>query len=186
MSEFTYNPDAPLERSPGDTPKSHDALLRYAEMGPTRSLAKLAQLMGKKKTYVSQLELWSRMHHWQERIKLHDAEIVRQKLAADADAYRASLIAHRDRYRQTGEDLHTVARGILVRLAAALENNTLPLNVATLHALVRTFETAAELEAHCLSLDRLLPMLTYAEENNSSLSSNADLPGASGTRQPLS
>src|SRR5258708_24670938 len=60
------------------TPRSELAFLTYAELGYGRSLARLAEKLGKSvgKTRVRlpTLESWSAKYHWQERVKLYDQE----------------------------------------------------------------------------------------------------------------
>jgi hypothetical protein len=51
------------------------------------------------------------------------------------------------------------------------------LTVSHLNAIVRTFETSIEMEAHALCLDRLLPMLDVANEQGHPFDS-ADYEGA--------
>ncbi len=66
-----------------ETPKAARAYLIYEQMGPKRSLAKLADQLieqgrqndGKttaKKTLVRHLEEWSTKYHWQERVAAYD------------------------------------------------------------------------------------------------------------------
>jgi hypothetical protein len=150
-----------LERLPNESAKAYAALVAYAELGSDRSIEAVSQKLAKS---VPLLKRWSAQHRWVERVRAYDAALARLAQRRAAEQYIADVEEHRDRYRQTGRDLHAVARGILVRLAAALENDTLTLNVASLHALVRTFEAAAELEAHALSLDRLLPLLDVVDK----------------------
>jgi hypothetical protein len=172
-----FDTDAPLERLPGESARAHTALLAYAELGPERSLAKLAQLWGKSRSYVGQLERWSARHRWQERVAAYDAQLARRALEHAADQYIADIIAHQDRYRTTGRELHAVARSMLSKLTVALQHNELTFSVGDLYTIVKTFQAAAELEAHALSLDRLLPMLDVANEQGHPFDS-ADYKGA--------
>lgn len=57
-----------------ETTKSMAALNAYLEMGPSRSLAKLAQKWGKNTSYIRQLERWSSEYGWVEQAKQFDKE----------------------------------------------------------------------------------------------------------------
>jgi hypothetical protein len=57
--------------------------------------------------------------------------------------------------------LHAVARSLLGQVAQAVQDNALPLTVATLNTLLRCFGIASDLDVHALNLDELLPMLEH-------------------------
>lgn len=71
-----------LARLPDETAKAHQALCDYANLGHTRSLAKLCELYGKKPSYVRQLQRWCSEYRWVERVAAWEAE--RQQQADDA------------------------------------------------------------------------------------------------------
>jgi hypothetical protein len=156
----------PLARLPNESARAHEALLCYAELGPGRSLAKAAQVLGKRGAYVGQLERWSSQHHWQQRVKAYDAHLARQRQRAAAEAHIREIEDHQERYNKTAKELHAVGRAMLSQVAEALQSKSLPLNVATLNTVLRTFQVAAELEAHTLNLDRLLPLLDYDDDDS--------------------
>jgi len=160
-----FDSDAPLERLPDESVKANSALLAYASLGPGRSLEKLRQKYGKNAAYTRQLERWSSQHNWQERIKIYDTEMAREHQRRISEQYLRDLEEHRDRYGQTGKELYVVSRVLLGKLAQAMQDDELPLNTASLHAVVRSLQLSVELEAHSLSLDRLLPMLDVADKN---------------------
>jgi hypothetical protein len=160
------NPAASLERLPGESARAHEAIVEYAALGPGRSLAKLAQVWGKSRSYVGQLERWSSQHRWQERVAAYDEQVARTRVQRAATQYIADVEAHRESSRKTSQELRAVARACLVQLAQAANEGTLVLTVSHLNAIVRTFETSIEMDAHALCLDRLLPMLsTEADED---------------------
>jgi hypothetical protein len=154
----------PLARLPNESARAHEALLCYAELGPGRSLAKAAQVLGKRGAYVGQLERWSSQHHWQQRVKAYDVHLARQRQRAAAEQYIAGVEAHQERYAKAATDLHTVAQALLAKLALMLNEDRLSISASTLNVVLKAFEGAAELEAHALSLDRLLPLLDYDDE----------------------
>jgi hypothetical protein len=161
------DPRKPLARLPGETPKAHNALLVYAELGSDRSLEKTRQALGKDSAgYVRTLETWSSQHRWQERVALHDALLAQERQRRITEDYLEDIQEHQERYRHTGRELFAVSRMLLSKIAQAAKDDEMPMNAATLHALVRGFQISAELEAHSLSLDRLLPMLDYADDDD--------------------
>jgi exonuclease VII large subunit len=137
--------------------------MAYAEMGPGRSLAAVGQKLGKSRQLLSR---WSSQHHWQQRVAAHDAHLARQRQRAAAEAHIREIEAHQERYNKTAKELHAVGRAMLSQVAEALQSKSLPLNVATLNTVLRTFQVAAELEAHTLNLDRLLPLLDYDDDDS--------------------
>jgi len=60
-----------------ETPKSAAAFYEYCLLGADRSLAKLAQKLGKSTAYIRCLETWSSHNRWQERVREYDAEQAR-------------------------------------------------------------------------------------------------------------
>lgn len=87
-------PDSPslsssLTGASMETAKAAAAFRDYCLMGSDRSLAKLAEMYHKNKSYVHQLARWSSQHHWQDRVKRYDeeeAEKRRQKRRAELEA----------------------------------------------------------------------------------------------------
>jgi len=67
-----------------ESPRALAAFDAYCELGPDRSLAKLADKWGKNKSYVNQLQRWSSQYSWQARVKKfdHDQALARQKRRA--------------------------------------------------------------------------------------------------------
>jgi hypothetical protein len=157
----------PLDRLPNESAKAHKALLIYADLGSDRSLEKTRQALGKDSAgYVRTLETWSAQHRWQERVMEYDAMLAQERQRRMTEDYLASIAEHRERYRQVGKDLYAVGRGLLVKIARAMENSEYPINNATLNTVVRALTLGAETEAHALSLDRLLPTLDYADDDD--------------------
>jgi hypothetical protein len=172
-----FDTDVPLERLPGESARAHEAIVEYAALGPERSLAKLAHVWGKSRSYVGQLERWSARYRWQERVAAYDEQVARTRVQRAATQYIADVEAHRESSRKTSQELRAVARACLAQLAQAANEGTLVLTVSHLNAIVRTFETSIEMDAHALCLDRLLPMLDVANEQGHPFDS-ADYEGA--------
>jgi hypothetical protein len=66
-------------RSPQETPRAAAAFSEYCLLGPDRSLAKLAQKLGKKAGYTRQLEHWSSLYRWGARVKDFEAQEAEQR-----------------------------------------------------------------------------------------------------------
>jgi len=64
----------PQNETPKETPKAAAAFQDYCLLGSSRSLAKLAQKLGKPSGYTRQLETWSSDYHWVKRVAAYDAE----------------------------------------------------------------------------------------------------------------
>ncbi len=62
-----------------ETGKAQAALADYLALGPSRSLAKLCQKLGKSEGYIGQLERWSSQYGWVARAKQHDAEVAQER-----------------------------------------------------------------------------------------------------------
>jgi hypothetical protein len=62
-----------------ETAKARKAYSDYEALGESRSLAKLAAHYGSPPSYVRQLQRWSAMFHWQERIKRYDDQVAEEK-----------------------------------------------------------------------------------------------------------
>lgn len=59
-------------KQPGETVKSYAGFSAYRDMGPGRSLLKLAQALKRPPSYVGQLEIWSSQFQWVARAAAFD------------------------------------------------------------------------------------------------------------------
>ena len=83
---------ATIPRARNDTDRSYAALVRFALLGPHRSLRMLAQQ--KESGSVAQLFRWSAQHDWIRRVRAYDAQVAAQAQAAYADEAVAVARAH--------------------------------------------------------------------------------------------
>jgi len=60
------------QKRPEETSKAYEAFCLYRDMGPSRSLSKLNERMGKKPTYQRQIHEWSRKYDWVARCEAFD------------------------------------------------------------------------------------------------------------------
>lgn len=96
----------PWERLHGESAPAFEAFAKYRDMGADRSLAKVAQELGKSTTLV---ERWSARDSWVVRVEAWDVEQDR--------VWRATQIASR---RETGRRQLRIANAIQGRLVDAL------------------------------------------------------------------
>jgi hypothetical protein len=152
------------EQLPIESAKAYAAFVAYAEMGSQRSLEKVCQKWGKNKAYVGQLERWSSQHRWQERVRQYDAALARAGMEARIEQYKQDVAEHGERYRKVGRELHDAARVLLLELLR--RKNDLDYSPALLGTIVRAVEAGSNLEAHSLSLDKLLAQMEADEKHH--------------------
>lgn len=148
----------PAQR-PSESAQAYEAACAYFVMGADRSQEAVSQKLGKSRQIISR---WSAQHDWVERTRTYDADVAQDIAQEHTRRYLAELEDHRKRYADAGRGLYTVAGKLLKRL----DTNIVGLEVtpATLGILLRAFTTAADLEAHALGLDKLMPSLTDDSE----------------------
>lgn len=142
-----------------ESAKAYAAFTSYCLMGSERSTAKLQQEISKGKRLFDE---WSRVHEWQARVREYDAALAAEASAAHTARYLADLEDHRKRYSEAGRGLYTVAGKMLKKLDAGIVG--LEMTPQTLGILLRAFQTAADLEAHALGLDEIMPRLADDSE----------------------
>ena len=108
-------PTAPVsawELRSGESTKAYSAFLAYRDLGPTRSLAAAARLVGK---HPSLLKRWSQRHAWVARVQLWEA----QQRAEHEESSRATIAGAYARRVGYAEQLERVAmaglRSLVVR-----------------------------------------------------------------------
>lgn len=96
----------PWERLSGESAPAFAAFVRYRDLGPERSLAKVARELGKSTTLV---ERWSARDHWVARVEAWDVEQDR--------LWRAQQLASR---REVGRRQLRIANAMQAQLVTAL------------------------------------------------------------------
>ncbi len=89
MAKQSATEALPWERQPGEGTKAYEAFSTYRDMGYDRSIAKVAEKLGKSEAL---LERWSRTYKWVERVTAWDVEADRlatKKLLKDIANTRA-------------------------------------------------------------------------------------------------
>jgi hypothetical protein len=87
--------------------------------------------------------------------------MARAAALARQQQYVADVLAHQQRYAEAGRHLHDTAMAMLDRLRA--KQDKLTFTPATLSIIVKAFETAKELEAHGLLLEKLMEVLSESK-----------------------
>jgi hypothetical protein len=88
-----------------DTSKSYEAFKEYRDMGLSRSLDKVRQLLSKAAGYVGQLERWSRTHFWPARVQAFDQYIDQQQQAA---LVKKEVTSHTQKLQQYRAKIETM------------------------------------------------------------------------------
>jgi hypothetical protein len=134
-------------------------------MGSQRSLEKTRQKIGKESAgYIRTLDRWSSQHRWQERVRQYDAALARAGMEARIEQYKQDVAEHGERYRKVGRELHDAARVLLLELLRRKDD--LDYSPALLGTIVRAVEAGSNLEAHSLSLDKLLAQMEADEKHH--------------------
>ncbi len=156
-----------------ESSRAHAMKVAYVTMGPERSLEKLRRKYNKNTSYLRQLAEWSTQYDWAATARAWDDQQAAAAIQAAADQYRADLEAHRKKAMEAGQGLYTVAGQLLKKLNAALASprqvegkdgklytlHGIDFTAATLTTVSRALQTALDLEAHALGVDKLLPSL---------------------------
>lgn len=158
-----------LPRIEGETPKAHRARIDYVTMGTERSLDKLRQRYGRTTAYTRQLELWSSQFGWADSARQYDEQVSYLTVQDAADAYRASLEAHREKAMTSAKNLMALASGLTRIMGDALtqprtikgeDGKTYTLHkvvadASTLTTISKALQTALDIEAHALGIDQM-------------------------------
>jgi hypothetical protein len=107
------------EKLKGESYKAWEAFTVYRDMGPTRTLARAGQHLGKGRAII---EEWSAKHHWVDRASDYDEYLDRQQREVMEDARRKMLETH-------AEVASTMVAKASQRLTGDPDNNVLALNV---------------------------------------------------------
>lgn len=157
-----------LPRLDNERAERYEARVTYVTMGPNRSLEAVGQRLGKSRVL---MERWSTADNWVDFATTYDNQVAQLVITQATEQYRADLEDHRKRYKQVGDDLYKLARALMVRIsrqldasggkATALKDDDV---APALRTLAGVLTTAADLEAHALRLEELLPRLTNDSE----------------------
>jgi hypothetical protein len=105
---------SPIKRVPRESAQALDAYAIYRDLGPDRSLERVAQECTKSSSLIRR---WSSLHGWGERVRAHDAAIA--QTAAERD--KQAKLALMDKRR---EDRIKVAAAVRGKAVAALAQMT--------------------------------------------------------------
>ncbi|MFJ9617869.1 hypothetical protein [Streptomyces noursei] len=124
------SPVEPWERQSGESPQAFEAFAAYRDLGPARSITKVAQELGKSRPLLSR---WSRQYAWVMRAAAYDREQDRLFIAEQQQARRDIARRHAK-----------LAQAFLGKAVARLQG----LDPRELSAgeLLRYFQVAADIE----------------------------------------
>jgi uncharacterized protein YcfJ len=167
-----------------ESAKAYRARVEYVTMGEGRSLEKLAdRAQSAPKARLSQrlatLKEWSARYGWVESARQYDQSLAYITVQEAQARYREDIAEYRQRYQQTGKDLHKVATALLGQMAQYMRGKTIEgkdgktytvpafeMNGGTLGQIKSAFQAAADLEALALRIEPLLGTLDNAEPRN--------------------
>jgi hypothetical protein len=124
------NTSEPWERQPDESPKAFEAFTIYRNLGSSRSMAKVAEQLGKSNQLMSR---WSRLHGWVRRAEAWDNEQDRLARQEQAIAIKKMRKRHAN-----------LAEAMLIKAAKALQR--IPDDEVKASDIPRMVETAARLE----------------------------------------
>lgn len=103
---------APWTRLTSETTLAYSYFATYRDLGPNRSYKKVQEKKGKKKSYIRQLEKWSRQNKWLLRASLYD-DYMDQKKLDYADQRLKELHDHAMNHsKEVLDNLISIANGI--------------------------------------------------------------------------
>jgi hypothetical protein len=145
----------------------------YVLMGPQRSLEKLRQKYNRNTSYIRQLGEWSMKYGWVSSAEKYDSEVAYLTVQEAAEQHRADLASHREKAMTSAKNLMALAGGLTRIMGDALTQprkvegkdgkvytlHKVVVDANTLTTISRALQTALDLEAHSLGVDKLLPSL---------------------------
>jgi hypothetical protein len=169
------NVDIQLPRLENESTKAYQARLEYVTMGPQRSQDAVSQKLGKSRQLMYR---WSVQYGWASSAEKYDADVHYLTIQDAADKYRADLEKHRTEASDAGAALYTVSGQLIKAINAALAGpkriegkdgkiytiHSIEMNANTFSIAARAMQTALDLKAHALGVDKLLPSLTDDSE----------------------
>jgi hypothetical protein len=145
------------ERQPGETNRAFAAFAEYLQMGPSRSLAKLGQKLGKTTQH---LEAWSVRNDWQRRVAAfsrHETKVINDRIVE-------GVAAMRERQAIVGQQLQARAQQRILRMTETEINELHPTEATGMLRVGAELERSARAledgEASGFGLDMPAPQFT--------------------------
>ncbi len=163
-----------LPRIENESAQAYAARVAYVTMGAGRSIDKVADQQGIKTGSRSSRYLeWSRKYGWVDSARQYDEQVHYLTIQDAADKYRADLETHRKKASDAGAALYSVSQLLIKQVHAALSQpktikgedgkfytlHGLDMTAGTFAIAARAMQTALDLEAHALGVDRILPTI---------------------------
>lgn len=147
----------PSERQPKETTPAFEAFRCYLEMGPSRSLHRVAQALSKSDTLIKR---WSSQWKWVQRVR----EFESRETAVKDDAHMDALAKRSQRQAEIaqlhGEATALVAREVVKRVQKAQQTGKDPFEGLTDEELLRIEASMARAHNRVVSTERLALGLT--------------------------
>lgn len=173
---MAQSPTIELPRIEGESARAYAARVEYCTMGAGRSLEKLRGRSGEGSGIprrFNTLAEWSTRFNWGESAKQYDEQIHYLTIQDAAEKYRTDLEAHRKKASEAGQALYAVAGQLIRAINTALAGpkkikgedgkmytlHAIDLTSSTFSIAARAMQTALDLEAHALGVDKILPSL---------------------------
>lgn len=170
-------PTITLPRIDGESSRAYAARIEYITAGPNRDLRTIAQKLNKSLTIVGR---WSSQYGWVEEAAKYDQTVYTLAAQDASDKYRADLEKHREEAREAGHALYAVSGQLIKAINQALAGpkkikgedgkiytiHNIELNANTFSIAARGMQTALDLKAHALGVDKLLPSLEAEDQSD--------------------
>lgn len=111
----------PWGRRKGETAKAFAAFSEYLELGPDRSIAKVARELGRPAGYARHLEAWSSKHDWVARAREFDEHLAAKRLEARQEAIERAYGVLAENAEKAAALIVASIRGILPESALERE-----------------------------------------------------------------
>lgn len=136
-------PVEPWDIQDGETAHAFGAFVQFRDLGPSRTLGKVAKVRGRSKRL---MENWSRQHRWVERATAWDVAQDRVRRAAHMESAREQTLAMNAEQARLGQALRTLASARAEAMRKRLESD--PESVAELSwgEVARLAEVGAKIE----------------------------------------
>lgn len=176
-------PTIELPRLEGESARAYAARVEYVTMGAGRSFERLLDRYqsapkARPTQRLATLKEWSTRYNWQSSVREYDDQIAFLTVQEAADQYRQDLEKHREKAMEAGRGLYTVAGQLIRTINQALANprkikgedgkwytiHDMKFDANTFQIAARAMQTALDLEAHALGVDRVLSNTDDSEQ----------------------
>jgi hypothetical protein len=156
----TDAPTITIPRLDNESTRAHEARRAYVEMGPGRSLDKVAQKLNKSATLMGR---WSGQYDWAATARAWDDQQAAMASMRATAEYQEHLKAQRDDAMNYGKALCAVAAQMLTQPQKS--HKDIDYTPAALATIAKALTTGLDLRAHALDLERIIPTLSEGRDD---------------------